>query len=423
MIKTIRVSNVENTASRLAVEPSQKNIKTVKSIICDVQKNGDSAILHYERKFGSSISSLKVTPHEIEQAFSTISKEQLDAIKLAKTRLKTAESAIKSLLRDITTFHGGVRLSKKFVPLESVGCYVPGGLARYPSSAVMSVVPAKVARVKRIVVVSPPNHDGKIDPLTIVSANMCGATEIYKTGGAQAIAALSFGTKSIKKVDKIVGPGGEFVTLAKEAIRNNTAIDMLAGPTELGILADDSANPHHIALDLISQSEHSQDTRCFLITDSDILAKSVKDELNSIIHTIKRRDIVQSSLKNNGFIAVCKSIREAIRLADALAPEHLQIITKRAQSVASQISSAGLLLVGKYSPSAASDYLFGSNHILPTCGSGKSRGSLSVLDFVKVKAQASTTKSTLYHISKYMKVITDAEGLPNHYEAVRGRLG
>jgi len=329
---------------------------------------------------------------------------------------------IKSILKNKTINNDGIKITKKFIPIQSVGCYIPGGLAKYPSSVIMSVVPAKVAGVKRVVVVSPPNSDGKINPITIVAANICGANEIYKTGGAQSIAALSYGTKTISKVDKIVGPGGSFVTTAKSLISDRTGIDMLAGPTELGIIADNSVNPKFVALDLISQAEHSNDTLCYLITTSQKLAKSVSDIISEIIPKIQRGNFVKSSLKNNGFIAICQTKSDMIQLVNSLAPEHLQIMTKNPGSFSSKITSPGLILIGNNTPSSASDYVLGSNHILPTNGFGKIRGSLSVLDFIKVNTQVTCTKSSLSKISKYLQVLTNAEGLPNHYEAVRGRL-
>ena len=286
----------------------------------------------------------------------------------------------------------------------------------------MSVIPARVAGVKRIVVVSPPDSNGKIDPLTIVTADLCNANEIYKVGGAQAIAALSFGTKSIEKVDKIVGPGGSFVTIAKSMINDITAIDMLAGPTELGIIADNSANPMYVALDIISQSEHSKDTFCFLLTNSEKLANSVNKIITDLIRKIKRSDMVKSSLKKNGFIAICKNRLEMIKLANEIAPEHLEIMVKNPHNLASKITSAGLTLVGNDTPSSASDYVLGSNHILPTNGFGKTRGSLSVLDFIKIDTKVSSSKKSLLKISKHLDVFTKAEDLPNHYEAVRSRL-
>ena len=422
-MRIIKVTNVEKFAAKILPKQPQKNKTIVESILKDVKKNGDKAILKYEKRFsGANISSLRLTQTEIKNAFTKVSKTELSALRLAKARLKKTESTIKSLLKSQTINNEGIKISKKFIPIQSVGCYIPGGLAKYPSSVIMSVVPAKVAGVKRVVVVSPPNSDGEIDPLTIVAANICGADEIYKTGGIQSIAALSYGTKSISKVDKIVGPGGAFVTAAKYLISNETGIDMLAGPTELGIIADNSANPKFIALDLISQAEHSNDTFCYLITNSEKLAKSVNNIISELLPKIQRNNIVKSSLKNNGFIAICQTKTDMINLANDLAPEHLQIMTKNPESFSSKITTSGLILLGNNTPSSASDYVLGSNHILPTNGFGKIRGSLSVLDFIKINTQVIASKSSLYKISKYLDVLANAEGLPNHYEAVRGRL-
>ena len=423
MIRIIKVTNVEKFAAKIIPKQPQKNKTIVESILKNVKKNGDDAIRKYEKKFtGANLSSLRLTQTEIKNAYSKVSKTELSALRLAKARLEKTESIIKSILKNKTINNDGIKISKKFIPIQSVGCYIPGGLAKYPSSVIMSVVPAKVAGVKRVVVVSPPNSDGKIDPLTIVAANICGADEIYKTGGAQSIAALSYGTKTISKVDKIVGPGGSFVTTAKSLINNQTGIDMLAGPTELGIIADNSANPKFVALDLISQAEHSSDTFCYLITTSEKLAKSVSNIISKLLSKIQRGNIVKSSLKNNGFIAICRTKSDMIKLANTLAPEHLEIMAKNPDSLSSKITTPGLILLGNNTPSSASDYVLGSNHILPTNGFGKIRGSLSVLDFIKINTQVTCSKSSLSKISKYLEVLTNAEGLPNHYEAVRGRL-
>ncbi len=422
-MKIIQVTNVESFASQIIPKQPQKNKKITESILKKVQKDGDLAIKKYERKFsGAKLTSLRVSKNEIENAYKKVSKQEITAIKLAKNRLEKTESIIKSVLKNKNINNEGVKISKKFVPIQNTGCYIPGGLAKYPSSVIMSVIPAKVAGVKRIVVVSPPDSSGKIDPLTIVASQICGASEIYKVGGAQAIAALAFGTKSIAKVDKIIGPGGAFVTAAKLMISDHTAIDMLAGPTELGIIADSSANPIYIARDLISQSEHSSDTFCYLITNSEKLAKSVNQTIQNLIQKIKRSDLVKKSLRQNGFIAICKNKSDMIKLANELAPEHLQIMTKNPQILASKITTSGLTLLGNNTPSSASDYILGLNHILPTNGFGKTRGSLSVLDFIKINTQVTATRASLYKISKYLDVLTKAEGLPNHFEAVRCRL-
>ena len=422
-MRIIKIADVESFAAKITPKQPQKNKTIVESILKNVKKNGDKAIRKYEKKFSNAnLSSIRLSQTEIKNAYSKVSKPELNALRLAKARLRKTESVVIKMLKNKTINNDGIKISKKFIPISSVGCYVPGGLARYPSSAIMSIVPAKVAGVKRIVVVSPPNSDGKIDPLTIVAANICGADEIYKTGGVQSIAALSYGTKTIPKVDKIVGPGGAFVTNAKSLVSNQTGIDMLAGPTELGIIADNSANPKFIALDLISQAEHSSDTFCYLITTSEKLAKSVDTIVSKLTQKIQREKFVQTSLKNNGFIAICKTKSDMIKLANILSPEHIQIMTKNPETLSSKIITSGLVLLGNDTPSSASDYVLGSNHILPTNGFGKIRGSLSVLDFLKVNTHITCSKSSLSKISKHLQTLTNAEGLPNHYEAVRGRL-
>ncbi|KAF6247914.1 histidinol dehydrogenase [Nitrosopumilus sp. b3] len=422
-MRIIKVTNIEKFASKILPKQPQKNKSIVESIINDVKKNGDKALRKYEKKFTkATISSFRLSKVEIKNAYSSISKSELDALHLAKRRLEKTESTIKSLLKNKTINNDGIKIIKKFIPIQSVGCYVPGGLARYPSSAIMSIIPAKVAGVPRIVVVSPPNSEGKIDPLTVVAADICGAHEIYKTGGVQAIAALSNGTRTIPKVDKIVGPGGALVTSAKFLVSEQTGIDMLAGPTELGIIADNSANPKFIALDLISQAEHSSDTFCYLITTSEKLAKSVNKMVSELLPKIQRANFVKSSLKNNGFIAICKTQSDMIKLANILSPEHLQIMTKKPESISSKITSSGLILLGSDTPSSASDYILGSNHILPTSGFAKIRGSLSILDFIKISTQVKCSKPSLSKLSKPLQILTKAECLFNHYESIRGRL-
>jgi len=421
-MRIYKVSSIDSFTSKIIPKQTQKDKKSVEKIIQDVAKNGDSAVKKYEKKFSNvKLPSLEVSKKEILDAYRQVSERELSAIRLAKQKLETTEKKTKSILKSTSTSFDGTIITKHFVPIQSVGCYVPGGLARYPSSAIMSVVPAKVAGVKEIIVVSPPTINGTLDPLTIVAANMSGATKIYKTGGAQAIGALSYGTKSIPKVDKIVGPGGAFVTLAKSLVSYDVAIDMLAGPTELGIIADDSVDPNLVAVDLISQAEHSSSSFCFLVTNSLVLAKKVNEILKEKTKSITRSKIVYGSLKKNGFIAICKNVSDMITLANTLAPEHLQVMTKSASKTAKKITSAGLVLVGEQTPSAASDYVLGSNHILPTNGFGKIRGSLSVLDFMKINTQVTASKKALAKLSKHMKALTDSEGLPNHYESVRSR--
>jgi len=411
LIKILQVRNIDSFVESRRQKTSEKDRKTVQSILNDVRKNGDSAVKKYERKFnGRKTSQLRVSAKEIKEARSKISQEEVTALQTMSARLSNSSPKIQ------------IRGSRKFVAIPSVGCYIPGGQARYPSSVVMSVIPAKIAGVKRIVIVSPPGPDGKIDPLTIVAAKKCGATEIYKIGGAQAIGALAYGTKSIPKVDKIVGPGGKFVSIAKSLVSDQTAIDMVAGPTELGIIADASSDPELIALDLISQAEHSRDTMCFVITQSKTMAKQIQKSIEKLIPGTERSSIIKESISKNGFIAVCKNRKEMIELANKIAPEHMELMVKNAKTLSKKITGAGLLLIGKNTPSAASDYLLGTNHILPTNGFGRTRGGLSVLDFLKLQTVVESKKSTLKEISDSLKALTDAEDLPNHYKAVKRRL-
>jgi len=419
LIKILQVRNIDSFVESRRQKTSEKDRKTVQSILNDVRKNGDSAVKKYERKFnGRKTSQLRVSAKEIKEARSKISRKEVTALCDMSARLLPRR---KTLADPVQWIDAG-SVFRKFVPIPSVGCYIPGGQARYPSSVVMSVVPARKSGVKRIVVVSPPGRDGKIDPLTIVAAKMCGATEIYKVGGAQAIGALAYGTKSIPKVDKIVGPGGKFVSIAKLLVSDQTAIDMVAGPTELGIIADASSNPELIALDLISQAEHSKDTMCFVITQSKIMAKQIQKSIEKLIPGTERSSIIKESISKNGFIAVCKNQNEVIELANKIAPEHMELMVKNARSFSKKITGAGLLLIGKNTPSAASDYLLGTNHILPTNGFGRTRGGLSILDFSKLQTIVESKKSRLKEISDSLKALTDAEDLPNHYKAVKRRL-
>jgi len=428
LIKILQVRNIDSFVESRRQKTSEKDKKIVQSILNDVRKNGDSAVKKYERKFnGKSTSQLRVSEKEIKEALSKISAMENESIEGAEYTLATAEDEISAFLfSQFPLYMEEVAdpqfPTKSFVPIPSVGCYIPGGQARYPSSAIMSVVPARIAGVKRIVVVSPPGHDGKIDPLTIAAAKKFGATEIYKVGGAQAISALAYGTKSIPKVDKIVGPGGKFVSIAKSLVSDQTAIDMVAGPTELGIIADASSDPELVALDLISQAEHSKDTMCFVITQSKTMAKQIQKSIEKLIPDVERSSIVKASISKNGFIVVCKNENEMVELANKIAPEHLELMVKNAKSLSKKITGAGLLLIGKYSPSAASDYSLGTNHILPTNGFGRTRGGLSVLDFVKLQTVVEADRSKLQQKSYGIKTLTDAEGLPNHYKAVKRRL-
>ena len=416
MIKILQVRNVDSFVESRRQKTSHRDIHTVLEILDDVRKNGDSAVKKYEQKFnGRKTSQLRVSEKELNKE--NITEAQFDALRSSALRVSITQRRLKKgLISSVSKLQG-----ISFIPITSVGCYVPGGQARYPSSAIMSAITAAEAGVKRIVITSPPGPDGKIDPMTVTVAKKCGA-EIYKVGGAQAIGALAYGTKSIPKVDKIVGPGGKFVSIAKLIVSEQTSIDMIAGPTELGIIADSTADPELVALDLISQAEHSNDTMCFVITTSKAVAKQIQKSLEKLIPDVERRTIVKQSISKNGFIAICKSQKEVIELANKIAPEHMELMVKNAKTLSKSITGPGLVLVGDNTPSSASDYLLGTNHILPTNGFGRTRGGLSVLDFLKLQTVAETKKSDLSKISAKLKTLTDAEGLPNHYKAVERRL-
>jgi len=427
-MKTIVVLDAKSDAAKLRnsiSEISDDLIQKTKLIMDDVVKYTDSALIDYTEKFdGVRLNSLKVTREEITEAYTNVTKEQIHSIKIMKDRLIAGEKVLLKRLHGIVISSHGVRVQRVVQPVSSVGCYIPGGKARYPSSMIMCAIPAKVAGVKRIVAISPPLRDGTIDPLTLVSADICGVDEVYKVGGAHGIMALAFGTPTISKVSKIVGPGGIFVTIAKILASRRVSIDMIAGPTELLIYADSKADPKLIAFDLISQAEHSYDTLCGLVTTNKELAAEVANKIQYILgkNVIKRADIVKRSLEENGFIAICRNDHSAIEFVNEVAPEHLEIIAQNPRTISRKITSAGLVLIGKYTPSSASDYCFGSNHVLPTSGFSKSRASLSVLDFVKIVNTVQATKLGLEKVEPVVKQIAAAEGLMNHYEAVRERF-
>lgn len=424
-IRTIAIDDPVKVASDLRRKTaiSEENVSKVRAIMNDVMNNGDKALLDYTLNFdGIKLDSIRVSNKEIENAYKVVSKEQIRALKEVKRRLEITEKTLISKLKNIEVRIDGTKISRLLKPVESVGCYIPGGKARYPSTLIMCAVPAKVAGVKRIAVCSPPTKSGTLDPLTLIAADLCGVNEVYKVGGAQSIAAMAYGTETIKPVSKIVGPGGSFVTIAKTLASSRVSIDMLAGPTELIVFADASAHVRSIALDIISQAEHSTDTFCGLVTNSKELADNVVEELSSIIDRIDRSDIVRKSLEQKGFIALCRNNNDAVKFINEFAPEHLQVMVKGARNMSKKIESAGLILVGEYSPSAASDYGLGSNHVLPTLAFAKSRASLSCLDFVKIVSLVESSKAGLKKISKTIKLLSEAENLPNHYDAVMERL-
>lgn len=425
MIKKIRVGNVVKEANiiRGSNRIPQKSV-IVEKIIKDVIKFGDNALIKYTKKYDNvKIDSILVDKAELRKAYKEVTTNQLTSLKKSKKLLERNEKMLLERLTGIILSQDGVRIEKVLKPIDSVGCYVPGGRARYPSTLMMCVVPAIIAGVNRISVVSPPMKDGRIDPVTLVAADICDIDEVYRVGGAQAVAALAYGTKTISKVDKIVGPGGLFVNIAKFLVSNKIAIDMIAGPTELLIYADSKSDPKFVVKDLISQAEHSTDTICGVVTTSESLAAKLESEITKTLNSsLPRLEIVSRSLKKNGFIALCKNDEDAISFVNELAPEHLEVLSENSIKISSKVKTAGIVLLGKYSPSSASDYCLGSNHVLPTTEFGKSKSSLSVLDFVKLVNHITVTRIGLQSVQKYIKELAFAEGLPNHYYAVQERF-
>ena len=396
----------------------------VKAVISQVVKNGDTALIELTEKFDKvqlKAEDLRVTPREIEEAYKKVGKKQISALKFMRVKIEAFE---KLVLKQVgfKTSRMGIAVRNVLRPIESVGCYVPGGQASYPSTLVMTVVPAKAAGVPRIVVCSPPNAEGTVNSLVLVAADICGVNEVYKVGGAQAIAALAYGTETIQPVKKIVGPGSKYVTAAKILVSKEVAIDMPAGPSEILVLADETANPQFIALDMVSQAEHGADSVAGLITTSQKLAEDVQNWLAKAVAGAERGEIVAKALEKYGFIITCKDMAEAVKLANIFAPEHVEIMTQNPDKIAEKITSAGLILIGSYSPVALSDYSSGTNHVLPTGGFGSAYSGLSALDFARRVSIVESSRDGLQSVREHVKVLTAAENLPNHYKAVEARF-
>ena len=437
LIEIIDVKEPTGDANKLRERAWNKDLadptKNTISIIEEIKKEGDEALLRFIEKYDNAkIDSFAVTEKEVKEAYQSVTSSQIDTIKFMKSKLERSEQRIINNLKNMETDSDdeeddeeNVKINKKVTPISRVGCYIPGGKARYPSTVVMCTTPAKVAGVKQIVAISPPMENGKIDPFTLVAADICGVDEFYKVGGAHGIAALAYGTKTIKRVDKIVGPGGVYVSVAKSIVSKDTAIDMIAGPTELLIYANEKTDPQIIALDLISQAEHSEDTICGVVTNSNSIAKRIVEEVDKNINfgNICRKEIVKKSLNQNGFVAICDNNKKITEFINEFAPEHLEILANNESEIVKGISNAGLILLGNYTPSSVSDYCLGSNHVLPTYRFAKSRSSLSVLDFVKIVNFVEIgNRRTLEKIAPMLREITLMEGLSNHYEAAIGRI-
>ena len=396
----------------------------VKPILIDVQTRGDEALLEYTERFDNiqlNPDEINVSKEKIENSYRKVSGDQIKALKESKRRLELVESRRMELLSFVITIEG-VQIQNTVRPLARVGCYVPGGKARYPSSLLMNVVPAKGAGVNEVIVCTPPGRNGEVDPLTLVASDICGVDKIFRVGGAQAIGAMAYGTMSIPRVDKVVGPGNRYVTAAKSLVSNSVAIDKPAGPSEILILADSTADPYLIALDMISQAEHGQAGLSGLVTPDSQLALRVMQNLCKLIVRIPESDTVKEVISAGGFIFKCNDINEAIDFTNRYAPEHLEIMTEEPDRVAESINNAGMILLGPYTPVSATDYCMGTNHVLPTEGYGKISSGITVLDFLKPISIVKSTEEGLMKTAGYVKTLAEAEGLPNHSLAVEGRF-
>lgn len=398
--------------------------ETVAKILEDVKVNKDKALFSYTERFDKTLltkDTIRVTEAEIEEAYQKIDPAVLEVIRKAIKNIETYHAKQKQYSWFDTTENGTI-LGQKVTPISAVGVYVPGGKAAYPSSVLMNVIPAKVAGVERIAMTTPPGKDGKVFEGTLVAAKEAGVTEIYKVGGAQAIAALAFGTESIRKVDKIVGPGNIYVALAKKAVYGHVSIDSIAGPSEILVLADETANPRYVAADLLSQAEHDELASSILITTSKDLAEKVAVEVEAFLDQLPRKEIMQKSLDNYGYIMVAKDMADAIDTANEIASEHLEIMTKDPFMVMTKIKNAGAIFIGEYSSEPLGDYMAGPNHILPTNGTAKFFSPLSVDDFIKKSSIISYSREALEPIYQDIVTFANSEGLTAHANSIAVRF-
>lgn len=397
---------------------------TVNEILENVKTKGDQALFDYTEKFdGVSITTddFKVTKEEIEEAYSQVDEKLIGIIRRSLKNIKEYhEKQVQYSWFDSKP--DGTLLGQKVTALERVGVYVPGGKAVYPSSVLMNILPAKVAGVDKIIMTTPPGKDGKVYPITLVAANEAGVDEVYKVGGAQAIGALAFGTESIKKVDKIVGPGNIFVALAKKAVYGHVSIDSIAGPSEILVLADETANPRYVAADLLSQAEHDEMASAILITTSNELAQKVSEEVDGFVKELSRSEIMQKSLDSYGYILVADSMKDAIDTANEIASEHLEIMTKNPFDTMTRIRNAGAIFLGEHSSEPLGDYFAGPNHVLPTNGTAKFFSPLSVDDFIKKSSIISYSREALELVHKDIEDFATAEKLTAHANSIAVRF-
>ena len=398
--------------------------KIVSDILQNVRENGDKAVFEYTEKFDGykyDSKTIRVSDDEINTAYNNYDKELISIMEKAYANIKAYHEKQKQNSW-ITTENDGTILGVKVSAIEKAGVYVPGGKAAYPSSTLMCVIPAIVAGVDRIVMTTPADKNGKVADCTLVAAKICGVKEIYKVGGAQAIAALAYGTETIPKVDKIVGPGNIFVALAKKAVFGHVSIDSVAGPSEILVIADESANPRYVAADLLSQAEHDQLASAILLTTSKELADKVSEEIDGFLKELSRADIIKSSLENYGYILLCDSIDDAVDAANEIASEHLEIITKNPYETMTKIRNAGAIFLGEYSSEPLGDYFAGPNHVLPTNGTAKFFSPLSVDAFIKKSSIISYSRQALLASHVDIERFAESEGLTAHANSIKVRF-
>ena len=396
----------------------------VADIVNNVRQNGDQAVFEYTKKFDKwdiDADSIRVTEAEIEEAFKAAEKEFVDVLKRAAANI---EDFHRKQLRNswIDTKPDGSILGQRILPIAISGVYVPGGKAAYPSSLLMNVIPAKVAGVEKVIMTTPAGADGKVNAGTLVAAKVAGVDEIYKVGGAQAIAAMAFGTESIPKVDKITGPGNIFVALAKKACFGYVSIDSIAGPSEILVIADETANPRYVAADLLSQAEHDELASAILITTDEKLAEAVKVQIDGFMKELSRDEIIKKSLAQYGYILLADSMEDAVEAANAIASEHLEILTKDPYAVMTKIRNAGAIFLGEYSSEPLGDYYAGPNHILPTNGTAKFFSPLNVDDFMKKTSIISYSREALEKAHKDIELFAEREGLTAHANSIKVRF-
>jgi len=416
--------NILNDLLKRSPTQYEAYVDTVAEIINDVRINGDNALKLFTKRFDHADideNNIRVTEEEIEKAYQEVDQKLIDVIRKSKKSIEDFHNKQKQNSW-FDASKEGVIIGQKVTPIEKIGVYVPGGKAAYPSTVLMDVIPAKVAGVSRIVIVTPPDHNGRVYSGTLVAAKEAGVTEIYKVGGAQAIAALAFGTESIPKVHKIVGPGNIYVALAKKAVYGHVSIDSIAGPSEILVLADDTANPRYVAADLLSQAEHDELASAILVTTSKDLAVKVSKEIDKFLETLSRREIINKSLDNYGYILVVKDMDEAIDVTNDIATEHLEIMTRDPFMVMTRIRNAGAIFIGEYSSEPLGDYMAGPNHTLPTNGTSKFFSPLSVDDFIKKSSIISYTKDALEGIHNDIETFAKSEGFTAHANSIAVRF-